>query len=995
MKSGKLEVVQAVPGSMTLSRLVNRFGKNDYGIVTALNDRLLNSLKKSFDADSLVDVKSFGDVVRQVYFQTGIGTHRLASSRQTLSAIGLVCRHLPSESPFDSVADFPGFHESVATLLKELEHYGIFASNLRELAGQVDADLGEKLVSLAYIAEEIAVLAEKANSMSVSAMMHQSMQNYLELDGQEMRLLVFAESEFHPLALEWLQWLVKEGADVQIIYDRHATNGKIFELATRSINALGLEAKTPGEGNLLTNRLFCDGASGAFVGSELEWVEVHKSGDLLSECEWAVRKCLELGNQAKIAIFCRSIERYGPILKATSDQFDLPLEIRQRGPLLTNGFIKFVTLVLRCFASNDVRQLHKPLGMSYVGSGKDPRIEEAHSYSNNQWGRLRELVADNVENFELGDLSGTLFGQSTDPEQIDPLLNGNGDGSQSDFLTSVIRHLLLSREDAIRQDRTPVDWHAWLRNFIETSPVFPKIPESPTHERDQRAFTSMLSHLGQDAVVWRAAECEPISFRQWLDHSLKILEHATVSQPSGGVDREFGIKVVNEPAELYDVDYLLVLGMLEGTFPRRRSEEPILSDAERATLSEKLGGPQLLNSFDEAKGERDLFYRVCCAAQKGLYLSYPASIEDAESESVPAFYLEEVQVAVPSATTHIHLRRDLYPADTELLHPRDFKLKQSSEASFLPAQPNTVTHSKDLVKINLPSLRPHEIKSVLQCGFRATAERIFPRPEFQSDSWARLMRLVRTSALFTVKTPEEARQDFARCLEEFLDYLRPKVPGWEFDMIVHGAEKLIPQLIDREFRARKLWKREGGVTQRLVTFGDPMLSGYRSPVEETVPAITELNGVRTIHLFRMRAPSARNVRNEDKDNHSLALLGEYSPYLLAAWTHGMTPRVEVEGLGSQRTLIVFAGDGGRPPQGDGLEVINLSKIDGSLGELQVEFRAVAQKLKENLPAMELKASPGDYCNFCNYADICRRSKMAPEEDDLFAWGESDVFGGGL
>jgi hypothetical protein len=109
----------------------------------------------------------------------------------------------------------------------------------------------------------------------------------------------------------------------------------------------------------------------------------------------------------------------------------------------------------------------------------------------------------------------------------------------------------------------------------------------------------------------------------------------------------------------------------------------------------------------------------------------------------------------------------------------------------------------------------------------------------------------------------------------------------------------------------------------------------------------------------------------------------------------MTPRVEVEGLGSHRTLIVFAGDGGRPPQGDGLEVINLSKIDGSLGELQVEFRAVAQKLKENLPALELKASPGDYCNFCNYADICRRSKMAPEEDDLFAWGESDVFGGDL
>lgn len=945
MSRGKFEVIQSVPGSNTLTRLVKRFGKSEIGIVTALNDRLLRSINQSLDEDTLVDVKPFGEVVRQVYLQSGIGNFRIESSRQTLSTLGMICNDLGPASPFRGVAEFSGFHESLAKLLKELEHFGLFSAELRDLSAKVSPDLGRKLEDLARIAQKAEELGEDSKATSVSRMMLASFDEHLDLDGQENRLLVFAESEFHPMAMRWLQWLASEGAEVQLIFDRHATNGKIFDLAHRSIEHLGIKASLPGEGNQLTNRLFSETADDERSGSPLEWVEIHKSGDLLSECEWAIRKCESLGLGAKVAIFCRGMDRYAPILRATSQQFDVPVNIQHRVPLLTNGYVKFLVSQLNCFLTKDVRKIYESLRTSYVGVRRDPRIETAHEERSDQWVKLQELVLEESE------------------EMVDRFL----------------LHFLRLRDSALKQDRTAVEWHAWLKEFIEASPVFEKMPESVTQERDQRAYTAMLSNLAQDALAWISAQGEPMSFRQWLAHASKIWDESTVSQPSDSN----GIPVVSQPAELFDVDYLLVLGMLEGTFPRRRSEEPILSDEEREEMNQFLTEVQLVNSFDEARAERDLFYRVCCAAQKGLYLSYPATNDDSESDSVPAFYLDEVEKAVSNAVTIHHSRKDLFPSQSAILNERDEKLRVSFSAPYQPPLSNEVDRARNLIKVELATLRPSERRSLLDCGYRIAAQRVFPAPQRESESWNSLLRLVRRSNLFSVRTADDARANFSECLESFLDELRLRVPEWEYDMIQHGANQMIPKLIEQEFAARDLWRRDVKSTVSNVKFGDPELEFDKYKFDETVPAVTTQGGVKTVHLFRMKAPKPKD------DAERFEFFAEFSPYLHAAFFSKHVPRVEVQGIDGSRTLVIFSGGENRPIQSEELRVENLAQNEGDWPEFLMMLKQVKERLKESLAEDSLKAVPGKHCFYCNYADLCRRSVMAPEDDDVFISTRSD------
>ena len=54
----------------------------------------------------------------------------------------------------------------------------------------------------------------------------------------------------------------------------------------------------------------------------------------------------------------------------------------------------------------------------------------------------------------------------------------------------------------------------------------------------------------------------------------------------------------------------MLQGMLEGVFPRRRSEDPILTDLERAEISLYLETRPLPDSHREARRERDQFYRL-------------------------------------------------------------------------------------------------------------------------------------------------------------------------------------------------------------------------------------------------------------------------------------------------------------------------------------------------------------------------------------------------
>lgn len=941
MPNGRLEVIRIIPGPINVARLVQRFGKNAYGLVTSLNDSQLPMLRSQLGDGTMVDVKSFGEVVRQVHQLThGYQTRRIATSRQILTALSIVCSGIDAGSPFRKVADMPGFHECLLEVFREAGHWGIVDdSDFRKLVA-ARPDLGKVEELMAIFAEVIEIL-EKANATIVSKLIAECLDSTIDADGQETRFLFFMGSTVHPMAIRWVHWLVSEGAEVQVILDRHATDGDIFQLSKTVEHELGVSPAAPGEGSRLINNLF---AKEAHPGADLDWVEIHCCGDPLSESEWALRKCLAIGDFSNTAILTRNIDRYGPILLHAGEELGVPIETRRRIPLLASGFAKVTLAILKALASDDVRQLANPLRTSYFGiTDISPKLDESHHSEINDWDELTQHVKIT--------------------EEID------------DYLFEVMSHLLSFRKLSLEKARGPAEWHTELKMFLETAPWLKN-----AQERDLRAQTSMLANLAQDATIFLAQKVENSTYQTWLKHVQGIWEMSDVSVPSN----EDGVLLVSSPEELGEVQNLLVLGMLEGSFPRRRSENPILSDAMKKSISELLDGPPMTNSFDVAKSERDLFYRVCAGPSKSLYFSYPMS--DGESDNVPAFYLEEIKRICHIETVVVHPRRFLTPDLEDCQAERDKQLAERLAHPVLKPVNNQLEDPRaiEAVRFDMANVQPRSLRSMLDCNYKFAAERLMPEQQQGFDHWGWMLEVPRRANLLTLPNEQRAKEEMSRVLTVFLDELRPKLPAWEFDMIYHGSTRLIEGLIEREFIARELWSRNPQNTKLGVRFGDPELNPERFKYQFTgkVDGVTDQGNVRTIHLYRRTPP--KDVKDEAIDKY----LVEYGMYFAAAWEGVAEVRIEIDGLSEHRTTLLFSEHQTLPKQGEQFIVLNLARQFGNKTELAERIKDLLRLSKTIAVSGQMTARAGDHCAYCSYSDLCRQS-LGSSDDPFFDLGDKN------
>src|SRR5207237_2894774 len=109
--------------------------------------------------------------------------------------------------------------------------------------------------------------------------------------------------------------------------------------------------------------------------------------------------------------------------------------------------------------------------------------------------------------------------------------------------------------------------------------------KSDTSARDGYAQSALQRTLAQYATIEQARGGRRYTLQQFARFCRRIWEEAQVSTPSA----LGAVQVVSSTLELGPISALYVLGMLEGAFPRRRSEDPILTDAERALISHRRG----------------------------------------------------------------------------------------------------------------------------------------------------------------------------------------------------------------------------------------------------------------------------------------------------------------------------------------------------------------------------------------------------------------------
>ena len=971
MGTGKLKIIRALPGPTTIGPILESFERGGDGIVTSLNDGFLPSARRLLLEGSPIEVKPFGEVVRMVHLFTGRETRRVAAGGQQLAAVAEACRELPTESPFAEVAQFPGFHPAVQKTLKELHAFGLWSEKLRELAGLVpDPIFALKLRSLAEIDERMLEILTKVGTTTLTQLVVGSMDEVLDVDGQQSRLLVFVQSQLAPLSFNWLKWLSSQGTEVTVIVDRHPRNGLVFEAVPKIMSLLDGEVSDIGVGNRLLESLFSDEEP---VGPmPKRGVQIQCAADPLAECEWALRFINKRLSQPEsedeeVVIVARNAEAYGPLVDAVAKRFGMKISSRRRVPLHSNGFARFCLSALEALASDDIRLIGKLFEHSYLQLSKE---------------YVRELKSLIDPAFRSADPWITLKCGVELMQSLD------------DTETSQILSLVEWRVTNVGSEKSPSDWYREFRAFVDGSLWFKNASTSSPEmvDRDQRAYTAMCGSLAQSAAVATVVSPTTVSFAQFVRLAKRVWEDADVSLPSTASN----ITLVNGSDEVDGADLVVVLGLLEGVFPRRRTEDPILSDFERELISDRLLlEPGLLTSFNAARAERDIFYRVCSLAKNELVFSYP--LTDSERDNVRAFYLQEIQRIAGIDHEVRHPRNQLVPAGQDLLLAADVSLSNALNDEKEPAMPNDIATepARQVLqrKVNAEGDRfsPSSLKRVSQCGFHYFARDVLGlKPKQKYDKYALLAQVPVRASLLTTASRAEARDRLDAEVDQMLETNWVEMDPWERQLLRTVSERMIDEWLNREFNSREFWERDASQTQLNPSFGQGFLKQekYGVLIDGSVHAITEEGRYRTIHLFKSSAPEKLAKNDADQERELLT----YGLMFAAMSGQGKKLRIEVDGMNGKRTLIYFGRDDDeraiRKPLSD-LYVVDVLEAYGSDGanEFVQRLKKVIGRAVERVRTGDLRPTPGEHCAYCSFGDLCRRSQdfseVADPIDQLF------------
>jgi ATP-dependent helicase/nuclease subunit B len=127
---------------------------------------------------------------------------------------------------------------------------------------------------------------------------------------------------------------------------------------------------------------------------------------------------------------------------------------------------------------------------------------------------------------------------------------------------------------------------------------------------------------------------------------------------------------------------VIVPGLVERSFPRRARQDPVLLDAERARLNQRLGAARALplKMASAAAEERLLFRLAIGAARRELILSYPR-LTDAGTPQVASSFLLAAERALGAAAVQMPLAPP-YPRadDGPPLVPWEFDLREIDAA---------------------------------------------------------------------------------------------------------------------------------------------------------------------------------------------------------------------------------------------------------------------------------------------------------------------------
>lgn len=966
MSCTNIRLISVLPGTSGFREVVRRFATKD-GLVTSISDTALPMCREALDESSGVEVVPFGEVVSRVLRLCGEDARPLSTSGQSKAAIALACKSISQESPFAKTARHAGLHEAIQKTIRELHDWEIDRFEMDRIAKVCSPRLAAKLRSLASINESTEDVAFALGRQSSSLQVRLCLESVPELDGATDRILVYAGSEESPLKFAWLKWFAEHGGEVFVVIERSSTAVYLFPGANRIAEQLGPPNIIPGNPTLLAANLFAEQPTN--TGSPIT-VAISSAADSLAEVEWALRKTLASERPDQFGIYVRNLDTYAPLIAASAERLKVPVRMARRMPLLTNAFARLTLLAIEFCASSDIRVLGRIVQSSYLHLTGDEQasllsaLREAHATKGQQWETLRNWVEEQ-------------------------------EGRHA-WLKALLDWRTASSD--------PVPLREWRSRLLEILSADERFPWSTKvvgvnalmSERDQRARNQMERLLANHVSVASLQDTTQYGLSQIVVICREIWKDADVSIPSG----DFGVLVSDDPADVSEIEHLFVLGMLEGVFPRRRSEEPILTDEERSEISRhRPEFPRLQNSHDRAERERDAFYRICSAAKSSLALSYP--LTDDSRDNIPAAYLSEVERAMGDSSRsspgkvvrRVNYLRTQYAPDIECCvtkADRDLRLALDMPREY----PEAVQLTTELVKAILRPVEnrryePQELRDVLQCPFKYTIRyRTDIRAKRRTERWNSLRKLPAAAGVLAKDTLDEAESALQLALETELDRLYSEVPEWEMQLLRAGGQRLIQDWLRREFRSRETWNKGRNGVRMNVPFGGEGLRGEMPGgvhLKGYVAGLSEHQNYRVAHMYSSSI-DPKNLKDSD-----LLFVGLH---FLALFESGREVALEIESMTTKRELVVMSREGG-PLVGhvqDGLVVVDLSDQDEPTSFRKDFFIRVKAALKvaiQRIQASQIDPLRGDWCDFCDYGELCRRSKLFGEQDSPFGFDDTE------
>jgi hypothetical protein len=525
----------------------------------------------------------------------------------------------------------------------------------------------------------------------------------------------------------------------------------------------------------------------------------------------------------------------------------------------------------------------------------------------------------------------------------------------------------------------------------ELGNLFPAIALGQAAERDLRAKNSFERALASRATFTERIE---VTLDQLLTEIKTITEDSDYTPPV----RPVGIQVSDAAEGFATLDHLFVLGVLEGVFPRRRRESPILTDRDREEISDRraLMMP-LRTSFDEAREERGAFVTLCAVPLQSITFSHPETTD--ERDNIPAFYLEEVKRAVGGDVPNQTYRRaQLAPSPENCRSENDRKLRAALDATPVPGGVvDALTEEvRSQVAAKVPeALQARDLRSALECPFRHFAQvalRLFP--DRDRRRWYQLRNLPQNVRLINQDDADSAREALRSLLAAELEDMRPHVTESEFELMRQGGERLIQDWVRREFRARQIWPKDPGTKEAMVAFGSPTLRGELPRVGKvagSVAGTSRMGPYKVVHLVESNTPNADKASLLGmKDRDALY----YGMHLMAGFEKGSSLALEIESMAGGRKLMLLPRLEEPQVIGDVQSGLEVSDLSGK-GEAPVTTEVFFEKVKDllgqasrTIREVDVRATPGDHCTFCDHGELCRQSAEFGEDDSPF--GEQDA-----